>query len=294
MLEGWYYDDALMGAVKSLVDVSQKFNEIPSRSISEIAVFVCAESLYRANKFSAISDDLLVYQRSALGHIGAPYDLYSVEDLNNIDLDQYKLIIFPNSYYLSNKTRRLINEKVKRCGRSVLFVGAPDYANDDGLSIDRVSDILEMNVAMLERNESKVGAFGSSYGYTEPKNPTLYVDDKNAVTLGRFYESRKTALARTDKAGYSVYFSSLGRISAEVLSEIARESGVHLYSDENVPVFINSIFVGVYNPKAEFTEVNLPEDGEYTEIFTGKRYKSENRKITLPTGESPAQMLYKN
>ena len=294
MLEGWYYDDALMDAVESLVNVSRRFNEIPSVSASEIAVFVSGESLYRANKFSAISDDLLVNQRSALGHIGAPYDLYSINDLEKIDVDKYKLYIFPNEYYLSDTERRLIEERVKGGGRSLLFVGAPDYAGESDLSLDRVSDILEMKVGILSTPEAKIGAFGSSYGYAEAKNPTLYVESDNAVTLGRFFESRKTALARCDKDGYSVYFSSLGRISAEVLSAIAKESGVHLYSEENVPVFVNSIFVGVYNPKAEFTTVILPEDGEFTDIFTGKSYKSENCRITLPTGENPAQMLYRS
>ncbi len=293
MLEGWYYDDALMDAVKSLVDVSAKFNTVPSHSTSEIAVFVSGESLYRANKHSAISDELLVYQRSALGHIGAPYDLYSIRDLAKIDIDKYKLYIFPNEYYLSEDERKIINERVKGGGRSLLFVGAPDYTADDGLSIERVSRMLEMNVSILDRSEMKIGAYGSSYGYTEPKNPTFFVNDENAVTLGRFYESRSAGLARIDKNGYSVYFSSLGRISSEVLASIAKEAGVHLYSDENVPVFVNSIFIGVYNPKAEFTKVTLPEDGIFEDIFSGKEYRSEGKALILPTGESPAQMLYR-
>ena len=292
MLEGWYYDDELMNAVGELVKVSERFSDIPSLSASEIAVFVCSESLYRANKCSAISDDLLVYQRSDLGHIGAPFDLYSIIDLEKIDISKYKLFIFPDEYYLSDEARSFINEKLKGEGRSILFVGAPDYLGDDGFSLERVSELLEMNVEILPRSECKIGAYNSSYGYAAPKNPTLYVDDEEAEVLGRFYQSRETGLARVKKDDYTIYFSSLGHITAKVLSEIAREAGVHLYSEENVAVYANSIFAGVYNTKSEFTTITLPFDGEFTEIFSGIRYKTENRRITLPTGDSPAQMLY--
>ena len=39
------------------------------------------------------------------------------------------------------------------------------------------------------------------------------------------------------------------------------------------------------------TEITLPRDGEYEELFSGKIYRTQNKKITLPTGTEPAQML---
>ena len=291
MMEGWYYDDGLMKEVSSLVKISRAQDQIPAESVSEIAVFVCSESLYYVNKNSHINDDLLVYQRSPLGHIGAPYDLYSINDIDTIDLDKYKLFIFPCEYYLSDSTRRIINERVKANGRSLLFVGAPDYAAEDGLSLERVRDMLEMNVEPLEVNERSIGAFGSVYGYAAPKNPTLFVNDPDSCILGRFSESRRGALAVKRAKNYSIWFSSLGKLSDKVLTAIAKDAGVHIYAEGNVPVYASSILLGVYNTKAEYTTVTLCRDGEFTEIFSGKRYKTENCRVTLPTGASPAQML---
>lgn len=291
MLEGWYYDDKLMGEVNSLAAISRMMADKPSYSASEIAVFVCSESLYYVNKHSHITDETLVFQRGPLGHIGAPYDLYSIHDLGKIDYNKYKLFIFPNEYYMTDETRSLIEEKIKGGGRSLLFVGAPDYVGRDGLSLDRVKNMIEMNVDTLSVSEKSIGAFGSVWGYREPKNPTFYVDDRDAVTLGRFSESRKCAVARKSGHDYNVYFTSLGNVSAKALTAIAREAGVHIYTEDNVPVYVNSIVVGVYNTKDEYTTVSLTRDGEFTEIFSGKKYKSLNKQITLPTGESPAQML---
>jgi hypothetical protein len=68
-------------------------------------------------------------------------------------------------------------------------------------------------------------------------------------------------------------------------------AGVHIYCENGVFTYINSTFAGVYNTGAEETVITLKKDGEYKELFSGKIYKTENKKITLPTGESPAQML---
>ena len=131
----------------------------------------------------------------------------------------------------------------------------------------------------------------STFGYDEAKNPTLYVDDNSAKILGRYSESRKCAVAKKSFDDYTIYFSGLGNLSHTVLREIAREAGVHIYTENGVACYVNSLVAGVYNTKSEETTITLPFDGEFTEIFSGIRYKTENRKITLPTGENPAQML---
>jgi hypothetical protein len=75
------------------------------------------------------------------------------------------------------------------------------------------------------------------------------------------------------------------------LREIAREAGVHIYAENGVAVYVNRGFAGVYNTASEYTEIDLARSGRYKEIFTDRLYSTEDGKITLPTGESPAQML---
>ena len=88
-----------------------------------------------------------------------------------------------------------------------------------------------------------------------------------------------------------IFFSALGNLSHEALRGIARMAGVHIYVEDGVFTYINDTVAGVYNTNAAFTEITLPADGEYTELFSGKTYRTENRKIVLPTDECPAQML---
>ena len=291
MLEGWFYDDKLMEMIGELVEKSKRLVHIPKKSNSQVAVFVSSESLYYANKCSRINSELIVRQRGALARMGCPYDIFSLNDIDRIDPDAYKLYIFLDAYFLTDGQRNHLNEKLKGNDRSLLFINACDYIGDEGVSKERFENMLGMELEQLEKDENTVNAFDSRYGLTAPKTPTWFVSDESAEILGRYSVSRKCGLARKQFADHTVYFSGVGNLSHEVLRRIARDSGVHIYTENGVALYTNAGFVGIYNTMNEFTEVDLGFDGEFEEFFSGKRYKSQNGRVTLPTGDQPAQML---
>lgn len=291
MLEGWFYDDELMAEVSRIAEQSASLMTKERHSVSQIAVFVSCESLYYVNKHSGLNTELICNQRDALARMGAPYDLYSLNDIDRVDPGKYKLFIFLDALYLTDAQRTHINQLIKNDSRSVLLIGACDYINDEGFSLDRVSSLAEMDIGILGTEEITVNAIDSSYGYAAPKAPTMYVRDTGAEILGTFAVTGKCALARKKLPTCTVYYSALGNISHNVLRQIAQEAGVHIYAENGVATYINSGFAGVYNTKNAFTTMTLPADGTYKELFSGKEYTTRDKKVTLPTGKSPAQML---
>lgn len=293
MLEGWYYDDALMAEVDKTVKLSQTLLGKERTSASEIAVFVSCESLYYVNKCSKMNTEVICTQRDALARMGAPYDLFSFNDIDRIDKDKYKLYIFLDAYYMTDLQREYIEKEIKKNNRTLLFLGACDYVTDKGLSLENMEKMAGIKIEKLEKDERLINACDSSYGYKSIKTPTFFINDDSCEILGRFTVSRKAGLAKKKFKDHTVYFSGLGNISAEVLRKISKNAGVFIYAENNTPIFVNSAFIGVYNTRNEFTEVFVPEDGIYKELFSGKLFESEKGKITLNTGASPAQMLVK-
>ncbi len=291
MLEGWYYDEKLMKEVGKLTQLSEKICSLERNSASEICVFVGTEPLYFVNPDCGIHSDAVVAQREALSQIGAPYDLYSLSDLERVEKEKYKLFIFLHAYALTSSQRDYIQNSLKDKGRSLLFVGPCDFVGEDGFSLDRMCALSEMELSFLAKGEAKIRAFQSTFGYEEPKDPTPFVSDPEARSLGRFADSRTCGLAVKEKENYKVFFSAVGNLSHQALREIARMAGVHIYAENGVFTYINDALLGVYNTGAEETEVLLKEDGTFEELFSGKMYQSQNRCITLPTGTSPACML---
>ena len=68
-------------------------------------------------------------------------------------------------------------------------------------------------------------------------------------------------------------------------------SDVHIYAQRGVFTYIIDTVAGVYNAGAATTEITLKADADHTELFSSKVYKTENKKIILPTDECPTQML---
>jgi hypothetical protein len=291
MLEGWFYDEGLMEEIKRIASTSSTFLGEERHSNSEVAVFVSCESLYYVNKCSKINTELICNQRDALARMGAPYDLYSLNDIDRVNIDQYKVVIFLDAYYLTPSQREYINGRVKGNNRTLLFVSGCDCISDNGYSLEAMSKITGMKLGILEKNEKSINACDSIFGYSEAKSPTVYINDETAETVGRYSLSRTVGLAKKEFNGYNVWFSGVGNLSARVLRSILKDAGVFIYAENDTPIFVNSGFIGVYNTRNENTTVYLQEDGEFLEIFSGKKYKSENRKVVLPTGTCPAQML---
>ncbi len=290
MLEGWFYDDALMAEIGDLAKKSDKLLGKERRSNSEIAVFVSCESLYYVNKCSKINTELICNQRDALARMGAPYDLYSLNDIDRIDRDKYKLYVFLDAYYMTDEQREYINRYIKANNRTLLFVSGCDCISDEGFSKERMEEMCGFKLEQLEKDERSINACDTVFGYNEPKTPTWYINE-DIEPLGRYSVSRKCGLAKKVFDGYTCYFSGIGNLSAGVLRYAAKNAGVFIYAENDTPVFVNSGVIGVYNTRNEFTEVKVPYDGEFEEIFSGKIYKSNNGTVILPTGVCPAQML---
>ena len=85
-------------------------------------------------------------------------------------------------------------------------------------------------------------------------------------------------------------FSAAGNLDGDVLRRIALQAGVHIYSSTH-PVYVNSVLTGVY--AFEDAELSLREDGVYEDVFTGRRYHSENRRLLIPAGELASKLLLK-
>ena len=89
-------------------------------------------------------DALLHQQRVGLGRMGAPYDRISFPDLATMDLSAYKLIFFPALFAVDAEKQRVLDERVCRDGRTVLWSASPGIIRDgvyDEANITRLTGL---------------------------------------------------------------------------------------------------------------------------------------------------------
>ncbi len=291
MFEGWFYSDNMMNEIARFIDIAKQVTKRNTSANSEICVIAeGAPSLCYVNKKSTLNNEYLGKIRGSLGKMGAPYDIYSVCDLDKLDCDRYKLFIFLDQFCMTQETRNVINEKIKQPGKTLMFFGLADGVNEKEISIQNASKMLGMNVA-FDVGKYSATAFDTCYG-SGTKMQRLYCDDKECTVLGSF-EDGKTSLALAEKDGVKTVFSSIGILNGKILREIAKLSGVHIYSND-CPVYVNSEVIGLYLEKDCGTTVYLKEDGSFIDAFSGNKYTSENKQIFVPSGEYRSVMLLKN
>ena len=302
MFEGWYYSDKLMNEIVSYKEISQETAKFNAESNSEVAFIVDPESFYYVNKNANLNGELLKWERNELAKLGAPYDIYSICSLDKIDFSKYKLIIFPTLFKYDKKIAEFINENLKIDGKVILFMYAPFYVNDNGLSIEHMNSVVEMNLKQLKRPENIIQYKDMSFGFSFVKDTMFYVDldgDFYGLTkkddfevLGRYQGGLTPALVRKTGKDYKTVFCGSGFIRAKPLRDIAADAGIHIYSyDEDNIVFVNSVLIGVYHRNATDAIINVKRDGRYKDLFTGKEYVSCDGKLLLPYSEQETAKL---
>ncbi len=280
MWNGWYSSPKMLDGIKGMVNVAKRISQNEQKSIAEVAVFVSGEALYKVNKNSGINTKLLFRQQEGLARMGAPYDVYSLGDIEKIDISQYKLFIFLTAFETKSNHDSVI-EEIKKAGKAILWAYAPKYING---GLDAVIKTVGINLAISDEKLQYSGKEGEVLS-----SPYLYADDENAVTLVE-YDDKKSAVVYKNCGSHTSFYTSIGNMNGELLRKIAKLCGVHIYC-ESAPVYINSLLIGVYS--CEDVIINVRADGIYEDLFSGKKYESENGVIKIPKDKYTSKLLMK-
>lgn len=185
------------------------------KPVSEIALLVDENSKYYNRGNQRINRNLLHRQfLSELGSIGAPFDVWLHQDVARADfpLDRYKLVIALNCQRLNDADRKVM-EKLKGGGRTVLWLHASGFIDDDrspALSVKYMTELTGFDFARYDQRVAttivvpnsnndltKLFPLGYTFGqfYRLVDNgrvfppvtrvaPVFVVEDKNAVPAG--------------------------------------------------------------------------------------------------------------
>jgi len=289
MLDGWFRSDGMMSAIKHMIGIDRCLMQKHRHSTAEVAVIAEGESMYRVRKSSPVATDCLKQFRGTLAEMGAPYDLYSISDLEREELEHYSFYIFLNQYDLTEASRKRIETICKTEGKTVLWLYAPDYVANGENNTARISDITGINVSEVPESPGKM--IWNDVPTTDTIAPHFVIQDETAVVKARFADGSAAAAEKMLHGCRSIY-AALYRIPSDFLRTLLRESGVFLYSENpKVYTYANTAFVGVYNATEEDCVIRVKKDGIYTDYISGDTFRAEEGILRLPTREIRAYLL---
>jgi len=189
---------------------------------------------------------------------------------------------------LDDNQRRLINV-LKSKGKTILFVGPVDYANN---SLESTSRMIEMNGNFVDGKENRVVTDESEFGYTNLKNDSIYIDDDVNV-LGKYQNSNKIAFCYKETQNSKIIFCGIGNLDYKSLQKVLKLANVHIYSYEGEPVFVTNNLYGIYAPLHDKIEFHFTSNGIYKDLFTNIEYEVANNKLLIDTSENKAKLFLK-
>ncbi len=253
MTAGWFNDPRSMKYAAQLKKAADKLaaNDAPF-SPAEIALVADEEN------FLATSEQLHCWngpnfhsvrkpQRSMM-RAGVKYDYIYLSDLISRKMTHHKVYCFLNLYHITPEKEAYINS-LRKDGKVLVWVYAPGYSTDNGLSTTNISRITGIKVKTLSPGTQKAvfvespvstGLSGKEAGLDNALGALRFaVTDADAQPICRYTGGGIAGAMKKYPAYTSIYLAQPSPFTAEFLAKIARYAGVHIFNRTPGDMFIH-------------------------------------------------------
>ena len=321
--EHWFDAPEAVEPMRRLKAIEEHLQTVPRHTFGEVAFVVSQRSMmFQAPREGLQNATLNMFRNWHLCRMGAPFEQLTLDDLARPGVPGYKLYILANQFHLSAQERALVDRVIKRNGATALWIYAPGYLDDSSASVDNmraltgiqfgVSDVvaeLDVTISQFDHPITKGLPTGYTYGTrthreqemqpprteyipTTEIGPAFYADDPQAQVLGIAQSTGKPGLVVRDFGDWRSIYSAAPLLPWQLMRNIAREAGVHLYDEQGDMVWANNAFLVVYAQEAGRREIRLPAPMNVTDAYTGERLGDDVVSLTLDMGLWETRLLY--
>ena len=111
---------------------------LPLKTRAEVALVVDPQSARSLNDLHADIPKIYQGTRNKLNRLGAPFEVFSFNDLSRVDLTSYKLLVFPGLFEVTPEKLAVLEKYVFNDDRTALFIYAPGISDGKTLDASRV------------------------------------------------------------------------------------------------------------------------------------------------------------
>ena len=286
---GYYEDPTILAGVKRLGEVRREDLPLLNRgSNAQVLVLVDEESEHYLTFRNPLLTTLLSAQLAEMGFV-APYDAALLSDLPVLDPHRYRLVVMLNAFRVDRATSASIAKKLKRGGRTIVWVYAPGYFDERGGEAGNMAKLTGINViadGVADGHESAtvLPPYADLRATLSlPRGDRFRVDDPQAEPIAARPQAPGTVVvARRRFAGWTSVYTAAAPLPAALLKRLAAEAGVHIYDDDPTHlVFANRHWLTVAaSADGGRVAVRLPRRCAVVEAATGERIAEAARHFT--------------
>lgn len=290
---------------------------------SEIC-FVYDEESYHVTSEETTLQMVELFRNYEIDIVGAPSDRYYHNDMADPNMPDYKIYFFMNVFYLTDKEREVIRKKLAKNHATAVFLYAQGLINPDRekkLSEDNMSSLMGIDIEMVngvfsgkmkfdKTSENPVALamdMGEIYGDFSRKlwlncssymndvrkckvdlYPGLYARDGDGESIAHFLDTGAPSITIKDNGDFTAVYYASKHISANIVRELSRMAGVHIYCDSDDVLYANNSYLTFHAATSGKKRITLPKTETLKEVYSGKVYakNSSTCEFELLKGET--------
>ena len=166
----------------------------PLKTRAEVALVVDPQSARGLNDLHPAAAKIYQGTRNKLNRLGAPFEVFSFNDLARAELSRYKLLVFPGLFEITPEKAATLKKYALNSGRTAVFVYAPGLSDGKSLDAARVKELTGTafrteGVSTVKR-DGWTAVYAGSYDALTPQalrqaaagaGVTIYCDDEVPV-----------------------------------------------------------------------------------------------------------------
>lgn len=251
---GWWSTPGLLQEARNLLNLSERLMEKEFVKPADVLLVSDMDSFnYMRPKIEdRLSQRFNEDMADAILGTGICYDKIFLMDLDKVNIDQYKLIIFGNTICLNDQQRSYIKNTIVKAGRTVVFMSGAGYTDGKKNDESLISDLTGITVKKHNGSSSlSMMLGGSRLTLNTGRILSLFcVEDAQADTLGQ-YNTGEVAMAKKMVNGCKVIYCGLPfDARAALYKGLVQEAEVRVYAEnllEKDYVSVGGGIIGIYS-----------------------------------------------
>lgn len=233
MWGGVFETPETMRLVRKAKALWQQFVTPPSKTRAEVALIVDPQSTRYLNDRNPIVPQIYQGTRNKLNRIGAPFEVFSFNDLISADLDRYRLFVFPALFEITPERMQVLNDRVLRGDRSVILAYAPGVSDGNDLDPERVGHLAGAPFGTPDVTTTQHDGWKSIYVHRyEDITPQMLRDAASKAGVNLYLDESAAVFA--NERLLAVHVANGGTKTISLPTECARAR--ELFTDRSIPV----------------------------------------------------------
>ena len=297
-------DDQYYGVIGQMYKEMEKSLCIESQSTADIAVFVDGESNMLIPYEEEVANSVLYVsvlreQLEKLGHIGASYDMYLLDDLKDGLVPEHKINIFLATTMITQEERAAIESQLQKNGNILVWIFTDGISDGKTTDIALMKSLIGMELSILSTRRQHTATakicnvdhwLTNGMNLNQPYSvetydklsPLIGITDSKATTLAYHTGTKKVAMAVKDMGDWTSVYSAIPNLPQELFRNMLSFTGSHIYTDSPSDViYANSDYVALHSIFAGERTVHLPQKATVYDVFAGKVIATDCSSFTV-------------